>query len=145
MTSHESASALLDAKRRLPTMVGHVFASSDHRGGLNVSARFPRGVRQILVNVIDANVPPSPGATCATGLGFATLRFDRSGSQSVPDDLGNYGQGGARTFCKGDLLNVQVLGFDYDDFDLGPPGNVQQRPSLPRHADIDYTTFIELE
>ncbi len=120
-------------------------AQSDGKGGLRVTVSMPARVKQILVNVIDANVPPSPGATCAAGLGFATLRFDRSGTQSVPDDLGNYGQGGARTFCKGDLLNVQFIGFDYDDFGIGPPGNVAQRPALPPQADVTYTYVVAFE
>jgi hypothetical protein len=112
---------------------------SDHKGGLVVHLTFPRGVTQVLVNVIDSNVPPAPSSTpCNTGLGFATLKFDRPGTQAIPDDLGNYGKGGARTFCKGDLLNVQLLGFDYDDFGLGPPQNAQQAPALPARADVTY-------
>ncbi|HEY1976848.1 MAG TPA: hypothetical protein VGG89_09900 [Candidatus Baltobacteraceae bacterium] len=124
----------------------NVTAHSDHRGGAVVTLRFPRGVNQALVNIIDANVPPAPSSNpCNTGLGFATLRFDKSGTLRVPDDLGNYGKGGAKTFCKGDLLNVQVIGFDYDDFGIGPPGNTQQRPRLPARADLTYSTVIVVE
>lgn len=129
----------------LPTFT-NVTAHSDHKGGLVVSLKFPRGVKQALVNVIDANVPPAPSSTpCNTGLGFATLRYNRSGTQAVPDNLGNYGKGGAKTFCKGDLLNIQVIGFDYDDFDIGPPGNTEQRPRLPAHADLTYAATVVIE
>ena len=124
----------------------NVTAHSDHKGGAVVTLKFPRGVKQALVNIIDANVPPAPSSNpCNTGLGFATLRFDGSGTRSVPDHLGNYGKGGAKTFCKGDLLNIQVIGFDYDDFDIGPPGNTQQRPRLPAHADLTYATTVIIE
>jgi hypothetical protein len=143
VTNRQTASAAF--RRSLLPALNSVSARSDHKGGIVVHVGFPTGVKQVLVNVIDANVPPSPSATCITGLGFATLRFDGSGTQSVPDGLGNYGKGGARTFCKGDLLNVQVLGFDYDDFALGPPGNTQQRPALPAHADVTYATVIVVE
>jgi hypothetical protein len=129
----------------LPSFTG-VSAHSDHKGGAVVSLQFPRGVKQALVNIIDANVPPAPSSKpCNTGLGFATLRFDGSGTQRVPDNLGNYGKGGAKTFCKGDVLNLQVLGFDYDDFNLGPPGNTQQRPQLPGRADMSYATDVIVE
>jgi hypothetical protein len=133
-------------QRKLLHAVTTLTATSDGKGGLTVHLGFPPGVKQALVNVIDANVPPAPSSTpCTTGLGFATLRFDRSGTQSVPDDLGNYGKGGAKTFCKGDTLNVQVIGFDYDDFDLGPPGNAEQAPKLPPSADITYTSLVTTE
>jgi len=105
-------------------------------GSIDVELTLPRGVTQALVYVIDANVPPSPGATCITGLGFATVLFDHSGTQTISAKLGNYGQGGAQTFCNGDLIEAQAFGFDYDDFDLGPPGNVEQRPALPAQADM---------
>jgi hypothetical protein len=143
-TTVRTATATLHHSSLLPKipMPGVV---SDNKGGLVIMVSIPSRVKQVIANVIDANVPPSPGATCTTGLGFATLRFDTSGTQRVPDDLGNYGQGGAKTFCKGDLLNVQFLGFDYDDFDLGPPGNVQQRPPLPAQADVTYTYVVTIE
>ncbi|MBV8332121.1 MAG: hypothetical protein JO192_05235 [Candidatus Eremiobacteraeota bacterium] len=121
-------------------------ATSDHKGGVVVTVAFPPDVVQVLVNVIDANVPPAPSSSpCNAGLGFATLRFDRGGTSRVPDDLGNYGKGGAKTFCKGDTLNVQIIGFDYDDFGLGPPGNVQQSPALPASADVTYTSLVITE
>lgn len=144
-TQHTAHTETTLRPRLLPAF-GAVSPVSDHKGGLSVHVTFPPRVKQVLVNVIDANVPPSPSVTpCTSGLGFATLRFDRSGTQSVPDDLGNYGRGGARTFCKGDLLNVQIIGFDYDDYDLGPPGNVEQAPKLPPMADVTYATVIVTE
>jgi hypothetical protein len=144
VTTIRTASATLHTSLLLPK-ISKVNAISDGKGGLSLTVTLPARVKQVLANVLDSNVPPSPGATCATGLGFATLLFDRSGTLRVPDDLGNYGQGGAKTFCKGDLLSVQVIGFDYDDFDLGPPGNVQQRPPLPSQADITYTSVDIIE
>jgi hypothetical protein len=143
-TTAQRASA--DFHPALLPAFAHVTAHSDHKGGAVVSLQFPRGVKQALVNIIDANVPPAPSSTpCNRGLGFATLRFDRSGTQSVPDNLGNYGKGGAATFCKGDLLNIQVIGFDYDDFTIGPPGNTTQRPRLPARADLTYSTTVIIE
>jgi hypothetical protein len=131
--------------RKLPSFT-NVTAHSDHRGGVVVTLEFPRGVKQALVNVIDADVPPAPSSKpCNTGLGFATLRFDAGGTQRIPDNLGNYGKGGAMTFCKGDVLNLQVIGFDYNDFGIGPPGNTQQRPALPSHADVTYATVVIVE
>jgi hypothetical protein len=139
-----TTNATLHTSSLLPK-ISKLNAVSDGKGGLSLSVTFPPRVKQVLANVLDSNVPPSPGATCATGLGFATLRFDHSGTLQVPDDLGNYGQGGAKTFCKGDLLSVQLIGFDYDDFSLGPPGNIQQRPPLPSQADITYTSVNIIE
>jgi hypothetical protein len=144
VTTERSADATLHSSSLLP-QIPFPAAVSDGKGGLSLSVRLPPRVKQVLANVLDSNVPPSPGATCTTGLGFATLRFDRSGTQHVPDDLGNYGQGGAKTFCKGDLLNVQLIGFDYDDFGLGPPGNIAQRPPLPAQADVTYTYVVVSE
>jgi hypothetical protein len=141
-----TATATLGSSHLLPSMFGQPVVQSDRKGGLIVSVQLARGVQEAMVNVIDANVPPSPpqgsGKPCATGLGFATLLFTKSGTQRIPDDLGNYGQGGAPTFCKGDLLNIQLIGFDYDDFALGPPNNVQQRPALPARADVTYSATI---
>ena len=135
-----------DFRPRLLPSFTNVTAHSDRHGGAVVTLGFPRGVKQALVNIIDANVPPAPSSKpCDTGLGFATLRFDGSGTQRVPDNLGNYGKGGAMTFCKGDLLNIQVIGFDYDDFGIGPPNNTQQRPRLPAHADLTYATSVIVE
>jgi hypothetical protein len=143
-TATQKASA--DFRPALLPSFTNVSAHSDRRGGAVVTLRFPRGVKQALVNIIDANVPPAPSSKpCNTGLGFASLRFDSSGTQRVPDNLGNYGNGGAKTFCTGDLLNVQVIGFDYDDFSIGPPGNTQQRPVLPARADLTYATTVVIE
>jgi hypothetical protein len=147
MDRKQTATAVLHSTALLPAF--QTIARSDGKGGLNVSIAFPHGVRQVLVNVIDANVPPAPppagGKACPTGLGFATLLFTHSGTLHVPDDLGNYGQGGAQTFCKGDLLNVQAIGFDYDDFELAPPANVQQQPALPTRADAVYSQTVTNE
>ncbi|MBV8491623.1 MAG: hypothetical protein JO199_13945 [Candidatus Eremiobacteraeota bacterium] len=140
--------AKLNSARLLPSLSGLTTVSSDRKGGLIVAMTLPHGVTQALVNVIDPAVPPAsyPGvAPCTTGLGFATLLFTKSGTQRIPDDLGNYGQGGAPTFCKGDLLNVQIMGFDYDDFDLGPPNNAAQRPKLPVQADATFATTFASE
>jgi hypothetical protein len=134
-----SASAKLDATRVLP-VIRFPLLTPHKDGSLTVSVTLPRGVKQAFVFVIDSNVPPVPAATCITGLGFATLLFDKSGTQTIPANLGNYGQGGAQTFCNGDLLDTQAFAFDYDDFDLGPPMNVQQRPSLPAQADMTIST-----
>jgi len=143
----DTASALLHSTALLPALQPAVH--SDGKGGLIVHLVLPHGVKQALVNVIDANVPPAPppagGKACPTGLGFATLKFTSSGTQRVPDNLGNYGQGGAPTFCKNDLLNVQAIGFDYDDFGLGPPGNTQQRPPMPARADATYAATVTTE
>jgi hypothetical protein len=130
-----SASASLDASRVLPAMQSPLL--TPHKdGSVDVEMTLPHGVKQVLVYVIDSKVPPSPGGTCITGLGFASVLFNGSGTKTIPADLGNYGQGGAQTFCNGDLLEAQAFGFDYDDFDLGPPGNVQQTPALPAQADM---------
>ncbi len=138
--------ASADFRRAMLPSFSGVTAHSDHKGGAAVSLRFPHGVTQVLANIIDANVPPAPSSKpCSTGLGFATLLFEGTGTQRVPDNLGNYGKGGAKTFCKGDLLNLQVIGFDYDDFHLGPPGNTQQRPHLPGRADMTYATVVIAE
>ncbi|HTX59660.1 MAG TPA: hypothetical protein VMH02_08250 [Verrucomicrobiae bacterium] len=134
-TAHTAtASASLDAARRLPVI--SVTATANRKGFVYVSLQLPHGVTQALVNLIDANVPPAPGATCATGLGFATMLFRTSGIARLRNDLGNDGAGGARTFCPGDEVLLQAYGFDYDDFALGPPGNEQQSPPLPAHADV---------
>jgi hypothetical protein len=133
-----TAHAVLHASHVLPRLQP-LTMRSDGKGGLIVALALPLGVRQALVNVIDSQAPPayrSGAAPCPTGLGFATLLFTASGTQRIPDDLGNYGQGGAPTFCKGDLLEAQAFGFDYDDFGLGPPVNAQQRPRLPPQADM---------
>jgi hypothetical protein len=130
-----SARAKLNAAHVLPEMQFPLL--TPHKdGSIDVQLSLPRGVKQALVYVIDANVPPSPGATCITGLGFATVLFNHSGTQKISANLGNYGQGGAQTFCNGDLIEGQAFGFDYDDFDLGPPMNVEQRPALPAQADM---------
>jgi hypothetical protein len=134
-TSTRSASAKLDAARVLPALQFPLLTPHEN-GSLTVELSLPHGVRQAFVYVIDANVPPSPGATCVTGLGFATLVFNKSGTQTIPANLGNYGQGGAPTFCRKDLIEAQAFGFDYDDYDLGPPQNAQQRPQLPAQADM---------
>jgi hypothetical protein len=146
MTVTKTATAVLDSSKLLPGFV-QAEVTSDHKGGLSVHVDFKPGIKQVIVNVIDANVPPanmSPTA-CTTGTGFASLVFSKSGTQRVPDNLGNLGNGGARTFCKGDLLNVQAIGFDYDDFHLGPPSNSQQTPPLPNHPDATYSSTITLE
>ena len=145
----KSTAATLQSARLLPSILGQPEAKSDGRGGMIASVKFVRGIKQMVLNVIDANVPPSSppsgGKSCPNGLGFATLVFNASGTKRIPDNLGNYGKGGARTFCKGDILSVQLLGFDYDDVDLGPPGNVQQRPVLPAQADVTYSTTVVFE
>ena len=147
-TSHSQTSATLHANALLPALTGQTVAS-DHHGGLIVHVVLPHGVKQVIANVIDANVPPAPppsgGKACPTGLGFASLVFNASGTQRIPDNLGNYGQGGAPTFCKNDILNVQFMGFDYDDVDLGPPHDNEQRPALPAQADATYNAAITLE
>ncbi|HTU80476.1 MAG TPA: hypothetical protein VMF61_00010 [Candidatus Acidoferrales bacterium] len=144
-----SARATLHSAKLLPSLLGQPAVASDHHGGLIVTVHFVPGVKQMIVDVIDANVPPAPPPSgqkpCATGLGFASLVFDSSGTKRIPDDLGNYGQGGAPTFCKGDLLSVNLMAFDYDDFSLGPPANSQQRPALPAQADMSYSTTIASE
>ncbi len=128
------ASATLQASRVLP-VIG-VTGTGNLDGSADISVRLPRHVKQAIVNIIDGSVPPAPGATCVTGLGFASVLFTSSGTRHIPGNLGNYGAGGAPTFCRGDLLLAQAYGFDYDDFDLGPPGNTQQRPPLPAQADV---------
>ncbi len=138
-TTTVSAHAKLNAARVLP-VIRFPILTPHKDGSLTVQMSLPHGVKQAFVFVIDSNVPPVPAATCITGLGFATLKFDRSGTQTIPANLGNYGQGGAQTFCNGDLLDTQAFAFDYDDFDLGPPGNVQQRPALPAQADMTIST-----
>jgi hypothetical protein len=134
-TTTVSAHAQLNAARVLP-VIRFPFLTPHKDGSLTVQLALPHGVKQAFVFVIDSNVPPVPAATCITGLGFATLLFNKSGTQTIPKNLGNYGQGGAQTFCNGDLLETQAFGFDYDDFDLGPPANVQQRPALPAQANM---------
>ncbi|HTA38758.1 MAG TPA: hypothetical protein VK760_06760 [Candidatus Acidoferrales bacterium] len=129
-----SASAQLNAARVLPSLSFPLLIPHKN-GSIDVEVRLPRGVKQVFVYVIDAEVPPA-GNACSTGLGFSTLVFNHSGTQTIPANLGNYGQGGAQTFCNGDLIEAQSFGFDYDDFDLGPPGNVEQRPALPAQADM---------
>jgi hypothetical protein len=105
-------------------------------GGATVTIGIPDPrVTEVIVNVLDPNVPPS-GATCPTGAPFATLVFKGSGTQTIP---GNLGQGGAPTFCKGDPLATYAFGFDYDDFGLGPPSNTSQTPTLPAQADVVIT------
>lgn len=140
----KSAAASLHPKQ-LPFLTKpHV--RSDGKGGLVITQSVPPGVKQLMLNVIDAYVPPAKmgAGSCPTGLGFATLIFTQSGTKRIPDNIGNYGQGGAPTFCKGDEIEVQAFGFDYDDFDLGPPRNTQQRPALPAQADmtISYPTVV---
>jgi hypothetical protein len=134
-----SASAHLDGVRVLPVMPIPVLTAHTN-GSVDVQVTLPRGVKQAIVFVIDSNVPPVPAATCITGLGFASVLFTKSGTQTISGNLGNYGQGGAQTFCGGDLIVARAFGFDYDDFDLGPPGNVQQRPALPAQADMTIST-----
>ena len=134
-----TAHATLNAHRVLP-VIRFAIPTAHKDGSLTVQLSLPRGVKQAFVFVIDSNVPPVPAATCITGLGFATLRFDKSGTQTISANLGNYGQGGAQTFCNGDLIDLQAFAFDYDDFDLGPPGNVEQRPALPSQADMTIST-----
>lgn len=148
-TTTKRATAQLASPHLLPSILGKATAVSDGKGGLIVTVAFVPGVKQMLVNVIDANVPPAPppsgGTSCLTGLGFASLVFTASGTQRIPDDLGNYGQGGAPTFCKGDTLEVSLIGFDYDDLHLGPPFDYAQRPALPARADATYGTLIAAE
>jgi hypothetical protein len=135
VTSHVSASATLNAARVLPA-IQFPTLTTHKDGSVDVAITLPHGVKQAIVYVIDSNVPPVPAATCITGLGFASVLFNASGTKTIPGNLGNYGKGGAQTFCKNDLIEAQTFGFDYDDYDLGPPGNDQQRPALPAQADM---------
>jgi hypothetical protein len=146
-TTTRSATANFDGTAMLPSLLGKASAKSDHRGGLYVTVKFPSSIKQVVINVLDTAVPPSTmgAGACLTGLGFASLAFTHSGTQHIPSNLGNYGQGGAKTFCKGDLLNIQVIGFDYDDVHLGPPFNYAQRPNLPARADATYASLIATE
>jgi hypothetical protein len=119
----------------LPAMNPPQIASTG-TGGAAISVQLPPGAKQAFVNVIDLNVPPgqlSSAPTCANGLKFATVKFASSGTRSIPANLG---QGGGPTFCKGDTLEAQAFAFDYDDYDLGPPGNSAQAPALPAQADV---------
>jgi hypothetical protein len=115
--------------------------NSTGNGGATVTLIGPYDPRivEIIVNVIDANVPPSPGATCLTGAAFATVVFKAAGTQVIPPNLG---QGGSKTFCTGDLLATYGFGFDYDQYGLGPPGNTSQTPTLPAQADVSITPAL---
>jgi hypothetical protein len=140
VTSNASATATLNNATVLQPFL--VSLASTGNGGASVTVGIPDPrITEVIVNVLDSNVPPAQGATCLTGAPYATLVFKSSGMQTIP---GNLGQGGAPTFCKGDTLAAYGFGFDYDEFGLGPPGNLSQTPALPAQADVSITPAMPI-
>lgn len=140
-TLASGATATLNNATVLPPF--GIVVTSTGNGGAAVTLPFlPPGITEVVVNVIDTNVPPATGATCYTGAGVATVVFKATGTQTIP---GTLGQGGAPTFCAGDLLAAYGYGFDYDDVGLGPPSNTKQAPVLPAQADVSITATSTTE
>ncbi len=129
----KTATATLNGRILLPPIPPPQIAAQGT--GANLFVIITPGIVSALVNVLDVNslMPPSPTQTCVAGVSFATLAVKHTGNYTI---AGTLGPNGSPTFCPGDELVAQVYGFDYDDMPLGPPGNVSQRPALPKQADV---------
>jgi hypothetical protein len=91
-------------------------------GGGSGSINVPVGVSEVLIDITDRGPSARAGVR-------ATVVVHGSGVQAynVPNSL---------QFNNGDALRIQAFGFDYNDFELGPPNNLSQSPPLPAQADV---------
>jgi len=106
---------------------GSTGGSPGSTGGGTVTVAVPAGVTEVLVNFRDATSGayatkflPNPGAAAGTL------------TATIP----------AGTFASGDSLRVQAIGFDYADYELGPPNNTSQTPPMPASADMTVSTTV---
>jgi hypothetical protein len=90
----------------------------------------PAGVTHQILYVVDANA----GGT----LTFYSIDASAGGTFSLTTAQGPVLPNGQRSapFATGDTVAAYVVGADYDIVGLAPPGNTQQSPALPAHADI---------
>jgi hypothetical protein len=123
----QTATATLASNALLPTIAAPSY-TSDGKGGGSGSVTIPAGITETFVQITATN---SRGAV----LGSATVVLKATGAQafSIPDSVG---------LPAGATLVVQAFGFDYDDFGLGPPGNLAQKPALPAQADVSVSAAL---
>ena len=117
-TSTNTKTASLGSNVPLAVIAAPGYVSNGAGGG-TVSVVLPVGVTEALVNIFDITASGRHSTA-------ATVLFRSSGSAPVPSG----------TFGTGDSLSLQAIGFDYDDFGLGPPGNMSQTPTFPAQADV---------
>jgi hypothetical protein len=120
VSGSQSATATLSSNVPLATLPAPTYAG-DGLGGGSGSITVPGGVSEVLINFTDTG----PGNTGAR----ATLVVHGSGvhAYNVPNSM---------QFHTGDALRIQAFGFDFNDFELGPPNNLSQSPPLPAQADV---------
>ena len=104
----------------------------DGAGGGTVSANVPAGVTEAMIVVRDGTGLCYPGANGAPA--YFTFVTKTTGPQTftLADTLGpTFGaQTTVRTICSGDSYRVYAVGFNYDAFGAGPPGNRSQAPAI---------------
>lgn len=120
----QSANATLTTNVLLPILAPPSYVSDGAAGGGTVHVTNPGGgVSEILVNVTDV-----------TSGALATVLVTGGGPQTAPIPDG--------TFTLGDSLRLHAFGFDYSDFELGPPTNTSQSPTLPSQADVTVSSRV---
>jgi len=123
-------SANLVSTALLPTISKPTF-TSDGTGGATIGVDVPPGVTEALVYVFDFAYGSSGEFSRKN---FYTINTTQTGPQtlSLPNNLGPTGndQKPTASLVAGDFYFVYVAGFDYPAFEAGPPGNLQQVPTL---------------
>ncbi len=114
----QTANATLSSAALLPVLTTPTYVS-DGAGGGSGTVTLPPGVVEVLVDITDRT---SGVRATAEVTGAGTTQ-----TYTIPDTLG---------FAAGDTLRIQAFGFDYNDFELGPPTNLSQTPALPAQADV---------
>ena|GEM_PF-3592011 len=113
----QAASATLTSNATLATLPAPSYTGNGAGGGSG-SITVPAGVTEVLIDVTD-RVSGARATAVVHGVGAQPY--------TIPNSLG---------FVTGDALRIQAFGFDYNDFELGPPNNLSQTPPLPAQADV---------
>jgi hypothetical protein len=123
----QSATATLSSNVPLATLPAPTYAG-DGLGGGSGSITLPAGVTEALINFTDRG----PGNTGVR----ATLVVHGTG-------VHGYNLPNSMQFHTGDAIRIQAFGFDYNDFELGPPNNLSQSPPLPAQADVTVAAQVD--
>ena len=162
-SANVTAAANLTSLAALPLMLAPTL-TPDGNGGGTVSATIPAGVTEAMIIVRDGTGGCYPGANGAPV--YYTFKTTTTGTQTftLPDSIGPTfaGQTSTPSICTsaqntavarlansaappqpGDTYSIYAVGFDYDAFGAGPPGNRSQSPTIAgANGQADITTSV---
>jgi hypothetical protein len=136
-SANVTAAANLTSLAILPTFATPVLTPARNgagalTGGATVTATVPAGVTQAMIIVRNGTGSCYPGSNAAPA--YFTFLTNTTGAQTftLPDHAGpTFGaQTSTMTLCPGDTYRVYAVGFNYDAFGAGPPGNRSQTPTI---------------